>query len=142
MTGFVRLWFRFLSVFSGDDVRNACPDFPDEVFGCDFDLQPANTGTDPDFVKSFNGAVDEGREVFFHADRGTSSPDVAGQWQEFFYGDHVAFFVAGGPGDFFEVDFMVAGNDTDEVAGLVAVKHQCLEDLFDVFAQYVGHVSG
>ena len=37
---------------------------------------------------------------------------------------------------------MITGHDTHEMAGFVAPKYQGFEDLFDVFAQSFGHVSG
>ena len=83
-----------------------------------------------------------GREMLFHANGGTSAPDVTGQWKEFLHGDEVAFLVAGDFGGHFEVYFMFTGNDADKVAGFITVENQGFEYLVYVLAQAGSYVDG
>ncbi len=86
--------------------------------------------------------MDVGGKWLLHADGRATAPDVAGEGQEFLHGDEVALLVARGFGCQLEIHLVLSGNDTDEIAALVAMQYQGLEDASDVFTQAGSYMSG
>ena len=93
----------------------------DEVLRSNFDLKSANAGTDVNMLEFLATFVDVCGEVFLHADGRTPATDVAGERKEFFHGDEVALLVARYLSGLFQVHFVLAGDDTDEMPRLVAM---------------------
>ena len=110
----------------------------DEILGIDFELEPADAGAHVDDVEQLAGLMDEGGEGLLHADGRASAADVACERQQFLHRDEVATLVARDFGGLFQVHFLVARDDADEMSCLVAFQHQRLEHLVDVLSQLVG----
>ena len=110
----------------------------DGILGIDLELEPADAGAHIDDVEQLAGLMDEGGEGLFHADGRAAAADVACERQQFLHRDEVAALVARDFGGLFQIDFLVAWDDTDEMSRFVPFQHQRLEHLVDVLAQLVG----
>ena len=113
-----------------------------QILRIEFELQAALSGADVDGGEQQAGVVNISGKRLLHADGGTAAADISRQGQQFLHRDKVALLVAGDFGGKFQVYFVLAGNDADEVAGLVAVEYQGFEYLVDVLAQAGGNVDG
>ncbi len=85
------------------------------VGGGEDELEAALAGGDGDDVEEFDGLVGEGGEGLARAHDGDSAADVAGEGLDVFEGSEFGFFGSGGVGEFFQVEFGVAGDDGEEV---------------------------
>ena len=106
--------------------------------GVDLELEPADAGTHIDDVEQLASLMDEGGEGLLHADGRATTTDVTRERQQFLHRDEVAALVARDFGGLFQIDFLVAWDDTDEMSRFVPFQHQRLEHLVDVLAQLVG----
>lgn len=80
-------------------------------------------------------SVEIGRESFFHADGRASASDVPRDGKQIFHRYQIGLFVARDAGCGFEVDFMVARDDADEISRTIAFQYQCLEYELDGFIE-------
>ena len=111
-----------------------------QVGGSHLQLQAAFSGTYVDERKLHRRFVNENREVLLESERAATAADVAGERSQVLERDGIDFLVAAHFRGSLQVDFEIAGNHAHEVADLVAVNEDGLENLIDVFAEAVGHV--
>ncbi len=85
------------------------------IGGREQELQAALAGGDGDDVEEFDGLVGEGGEGLLRAHDGDSAADVAGERLDVFEGGEFDLLCAGCVGQFFQVEFGVAGDDGEEM---------------------------
>ena len=82
--------------------------------------------------------VNENREILLETERTATATNVTGQRRQILERNSVNLFVAAHLGGTFQVHFQVARHHAYEVANLVSVNENRLENLVDVFAETVG----
>ena len=111
-----------------------------QVGGSHLQLQAAFSGTHVDERELHRRLVNENGEVLLETEWAATAADVAGERGQVLERDGVYFLVAADLRGSLQIDFEIAGNHAHEVADLVAVNEDGLENLIDVFSETVGHV--
>ena len=82
------------------------------------------------------------RKGLFHPHGRAAAPDIARHGQQLLHRDQVDLLVARDTGRGLQIDLVVSGHDTDEIARPVALEYQRLKNTLDRLPELCGHMRG
>ena len=109
-----------------------------QIFWGKEDLAASLSGADADCIVFLAGALDVGRERFFHADWRAAAADVAGEREQIFHVHHGDAFVSGDARRGLEVELFFRRQAKDDGARLVADCDDGFENAIGIKAQDFG----
>ena len=80
--------------------------------------------------------------MLLHSYRRAPAADISRSRKQLLQRQRRTFFVSAYLGCFFQIHFSVAGHYANDVPAFVAMKYDCLKDLFYVFTQRLSHMNG
>ena len=78
------------------------------------------------------------REKLLHAYGRTAAAYIACDGDKILHRYHFGLFISGNSGSFFQIDFIINGNNTYKITGLITVQHEGLEYCSMVESEDIG----